>query len=118
MIRDDQQIPEKSGGSTEPVTLSLDIVAAINAVGERYEAVQQGRTEHDRQTLKWTKRAGIGVAVYTALTLAIVVLAYCTFRTAQDQVAVSRDTERRQLRAYIIHSPTLECIVLTAEIRL
>jgi hypothetical protein len=86
--------PDESDGGGKPAGPNHEIVAAINALGKKYEAAQKGRPEHDRQTLKWAKRAGIGVGIYTLLTLGIAVVALCQLQT-------SRDSEQRQLRAYV-----------------
>jgi hypothetical protein len=101
MSQGDQESPDDANGGDNPSAQNHKIVAAINAIGEKYETAQRDRAEHDNQTLKWAKRAGIGVGIYTLLTLALAVLAYCAFRTAQEQVGISRDTEIRQLRAYV-----------------
>lgn len=86
--------PGNPDGGGNPAAPKHDIAAAINALGEKYEASQKDRPEHDRQTLLWAKRAGIGVGIYTLITLGIAIIALCQLQTA-------RDTEMRQLRAYV-----------------
>src|SRR5262249_16014770 len=99
MTQDDQQKPD---GRDTQATPNQHNVAAIGAYRKECEWSQRGGTEQDEQTLGWVKRAGIGVGVYTLLTLAAVILTYCAPRT-------SLDTEQRQLRAYVlVENPTYE----------
>jgi hypothetical protein len=95
MTQGNQQPPGQANGDGAPASPSQDIVAAIRAFSEKYEDSQKGRPEHDSETLKWTKRTGLGVGIYTLITLGIGAIGFCALLTAQD-------TERRQLRAYII----------------
>jgi hypothetical protein len=83
-----------SGGGDKPPRPHHQIVEAIKALGKKYEAAQEGRSDHDRKTLFWTRNAGLGVGFYTLITLGIAVVALC-------QLHISRDTEVRQLRAYL-----------------
>jgi hypothetical protein len=80
-------------GDTDSCNASDDphhnIAAAITVLSEKYEASQQDSGEHDRQTLRWTQRATIGVGIYTVLTLVAVVLTYCSLRNAQEQSAIT-----------------------------
>jgi hypothetical protein len=101
MAKGNPEKSDKATGDRNSVAPNQEIVAAINSLGEKYEASQKDRPEHDKETLKWAKRAGIGVGIYTLLTLGIVLIGYCALRTAQDQVIISRDTEQRDLRAYV-----------------
>lgn len=90
-----QEQPGQPDGGSKPADPKHEIAAAIDAFTKRYEAAQQGRPEHDSETLRWTKRAAFGVGIYTVITLGIAIIALCQLHT-------SRDTEIRQLRAYLI----------------
>jgi|SRR5579862_209379 len=94
MTQGNPQQSDDPDGSGKPAAPNHDIVAAINALGEKYEASQKGRPEHDEQTLKWAKRATIGVGLYTLITVAILAAAIYSAWT-------SRDTEITSLRAYV-----------------
>jgi len=88
MAPSDKQQP--SDQSSE-LTADRDISDAINAFGKKYETAQEGRPEHDREILKWTKGAGIGVCFYTLLTFALTTLAFCQLQeTKHSLVADTR----------------------------
>lgn len=75
------------------------VVLAINAFEAKYDAANNCQSEHNAEVFLWTKRATRGVWVYTGLTIVIAV-------AAAVQICISRDTEHRQLRAYILKSDT------------
>lgn len=85
----DNDPKSENGGSVrdKPAAEHHEIALAIETLRAKYESAQQNRTDHDAKTLYWARIAGIGVSIYTLLTLAI--------------VTTARDTETRQLRAYV-----------------
>jgi hypothetical protein len=50
---------------------SHDVALAIDAFRKQYETAQSDRTKHDRKTLFWSRITGVGVGIYTLLTIAI-----------------------------------------------
>ncbi|MGJ5009283.1 hypothetical protein ACQR05_16040 [Bradyrhizobium oligotrophicum] len=68
----------------KPSTSQNEIIAAITSFAERYEALQQERSEHEHSIFLWTRGATIGVGIYTLLTLGAVTLTYCALRTSQQ----------------------------------
>lgn len=87
--------PDDNGnGGDQPSADSLKITGAIDSLREKYEASQADRTQHDGKVLFWSRLAAFGVGIYTLITLGIAIVALCQLQT-------SRDTEMRQLRAYI-----------------
>src|SRR5580658_1479185 len=71
-----------------------DLIQEFRSFLTKYDAALDENRNHNHGVFTWTRRAAIGVFLYTALTLGIVVIALCQFH-------ISRDTEQRQLRAYI-----------------
>ena len=70
------------------------IATSLQRLREDYNTAQQKNDANHRQTLRWHVRTTIGVGLYTLLTVALVIIA----KSTMDQ---SRDTEMRQLRAYV-----------------
>jgi hypothetical protein len=64
-------------GSDTPSAKYKPIVEAIDIFSKKYEVAQGDRTKHDGKTLFWAQWTGIGVAVYTVLTLLIAIVAIC-----------------------------------------
>lgn len=116
-------------GSKKPSAEQHHIAVAINSLKEKYEAAQAHRADHERDVLRWTRIAGIGVGIYAALTVVIMCAAIYAAKQAkvsadaaeraaseakrqadgmQDQVVVAKDGEQRQLRAYVYVAPTVE----------
>jgi hypothetical protein len=94
MTQDNPQQTNETGGGGKPTAPHHDLVEAIKSLGEKNKAAQQKQAEHDDKALFWARSAGAGVGIYTAITLGIAIIALCQLNTA-------RDTEDRQLRAYI-----------------
>ncbi|MGB7099795.1 MAG: hypothetical protein WBD95_13655 [Xanthobacteraceae bacterium] len=93
-----------NNGGDEPAAEHHVIALAIKALNAKYEATQTERNQHDRKTLFWARTAGIGVSIYTLLTVGTVIAAICS-------AVIGRDTEQRQLRGYIL--PTQATIGIT-----
>jgi hypothetical protein len=81
-------------GSDQPALEQHDIAFAVHSLSKKYESAQSDRAKHDKKSLFWTKVAGIGVGIYTVLTVFILAASIYSARTA-------RDTEIQQLRAYV-----------------
>jgi hypothetical protein len=92
-----EQQPDKPGGGGTPAAPEHNIVTAINSLAEQYKASQEDRAKQDQETLDWTRRAGIGVGIYTLLTLGLTIISLCQLRT-------SRDNMFNEQRAWVILS--------------
>lgn len=90
MTQGDQEEPDNASGGGKPAAPKHEIVAAIDALGKKYETSQKGRPEHDAEILKRTKRATFGVGIYTLITIVIAGLNYCALREAQNQTIQAR----------------------------
>jgi hypothetical protein len=91
--------PEENGKSgDQPAAKNHGIPAAINALEAKYEPAQKQQPEHDSGVFLWTRRATMGVFIYTALTFIIA-------GASIWQGWVARDTEKRQIRAYAFPTP-------------
>lgn len=78
-------------------TLTKTIRLRIQQSAEQHIQERTYRTTADRRaraTLRWTRSATVLVALYTVITMGLAIV-------GAFQLGVSRDTERRQLRAYI-----------------
>jgi hypothetical protein len=85
-----------------------EIALAINALKREYESAQTQREEHDRQSLKWTRRTAKAAVAYTVLTALLLsagiysgIQAMLAIGVANRQAAISEDAAKRQLRAYV-----------------
>jgi hypothetical protein len=99
---------ENGNGGGEPSAEHHEIALAIESFRKNYEAAQSNRANHDKKTLFWARVAGIGVSIYTVLTLAIVGASIYSAKQAKISADAARatariasDTEVRQLRAYL-----------------
>jgi len=99
---------ENGSGGDKPAAEHREIAVAIETLRENYQSTQRNRADHDAKTLLWARVAGIGVSIYTLLTLVIV--AASTYSATQAKIsadaarlsaATAQDTEKRQLRAYV-----------------
>ena len=91
-----------------PASERHEIALQIEALRENYDSNQQNRAAHDSKTLFWARVAGIGVALYTLLTLAIVAASIYSARQAKISAdaarlsaATAQHAEKQQLRAYV-----------------
>ena len=98
---------ENGGGDKLPAE-HHEVAEAIETLRENYERTQQTRADHDAKTLFWARIAGIGVSIYTALTLIIVGASIYSAQQAKISAdaarlsaATAQDTEKQQLRAYV-----------------
>jgi hypothetical protein len=89
---------EGSDGDNQPAANKNEIALAIDSLKEEYAAAQTSSNQHEQKILRWTRAAGIGVSIYTLITVCLAVIAYSALRTAED-------TEQRQLRAYAYVAP-------------
>jgi hypothetical protein len=83
------------------------IALAIDTLRKDYEGIQSDRSKHDEKTLFWARIAGVGVSIYTLLTLAIVGAAIYSANQAKvsadasvSQAKTADDTERRSCGRY------------------
>jgi hypothetical protein len=84
--------PSGSDGSDNPSP--KPIADAVDIICKKYEVAQGNRAEHDRETLVWARRTGIGVAVYTVLTFVIAIVAiWGTY--------IAYTTQKLQNRAFV-----------------
>ena len=88
------KIIEGPGGYQQPAE-QRNFVEAIQSFGRQYHCAQQDRAQHDQRTFRWTKITGVGVWIYTILTLCIVGVSIYSAKIASD-------TEIRSLRAYVL----------------
>ena len=94
-MADDQQAQQTNpAGGDESSSEKKNIVGAIDSFKSEYGAQGNNQNNHTYNTFIWTRRAAFGVFIYTALTFGVVVISLCQLHT-------SRDTERRDLRAYV-----------------
>jgi len=63
------------------------IAGKLDAIAAQYQSANTDEAEYKRKNLRWTRGTTVLIAAYTVLTIGI--------------LYVSRDQERRQLRAYI-----------------
>jgi hypothetical protein len=100
---------ENGGGVRDiPAAEHREIARAIETLSGNYESAQQSRADHDAKTLFWARVAGVGVSIYTLLTLAIVAASiYSALQAkigadaARLSAATAQDAEKQQLRAYV-----------------
>ena len=99
---------ENGSGGDKPAAEHREIAVAIETLRENYQSTQRNRADHDAKTLLWARVAGIGVSIYTLLTLVIVAAsiysatqAKISADAARLSAATAQDTEKRQLRAYV-----------------
>jgi hypothetical protein len=86
MAQDNPNGAKHDGGGEGQAAKDHEIAAAINTLGKRYETAQGNRYDHDRRAFLWTRRAAIGVGIYTLLTAAITVAAIYSAIQADHQV--------------------------------
>jgi hypothetical protein len=95
---DDGREEEKHAAGADQPAKRQQAISALSADFQRFvQAYKTYREEHDaneREKYVWEKRTARGVWLYTLLTVGIVAISLCQLRT-------SRDTEERQLRAYV-----------------
>jgi hypothetical protein len=93
----------------KPSTDHDRIASAIDGLRKCYESGQGDRADHDRKTLFWGRLTGVGVAVYTLLTL--VIAGAAIYSSAQSKITADAtvsaaetaiDNEQRSLRAYVM----------------
>src|ERR1700730_16269933 len=101
MTQGNNQNPDEPNGAGKPSAPHDGIIVAIDSLTEQYKASQQERTEHDNKVFLWTKRATIGVGIYTLLTLGGVVLTYCALNSSRDSVNAAIKANEIILRPYI-----------------
>jgi hypothetical protein len=70
------------------------IAIAIDAFKTAYKAAHDDDDKHEEKVFIWTRRAAVGVFIYTVLTFLILVAGIW-------QIRIAEDTERRSLRAYV-----------------
>src|SRR5271155_5526054 len=71
-VADNNQKNSDSGGGNKPAAEQDKTALAIEALRKNYEAAQRDHAKHDGKTLFWARVTGIGVGIYTLLTLVIV----------------------------------------------
>ena len=76
-----------SNGCDEPGTECHEIALATETFRKSYETSESNRAQHDSKTLFWARVTGIGVGIYTFLTLAIV----CAAIYSAKQAKISAD---------------------------
>lgn len=92
MTQDRPSGSEGDGNSGDkPAAERHNAAFAIDAFRKDYERAQNNRTQHDGKTLFWNRLAGIGIGVYTFLTVIIAaasilaaVSAWCALKTTRD----------------------------------
>jgi hypothetical protein len=119
----DQQRRQGKGGGGEPSSSENKNVAfAINSLHRTYQAASDKATEREARQFKWSRRTAAAAIIYTVITAAILAAgiwsaiqatnavgeatqavgeAKRSADAAQAQVATARDTEQRQLMAYV-----------------
>jgi hypothetical protein len=110
MADDNRGCPKATDGSSDNLAADYHrITLAVEGLCENYEAARSDRTKHDGKTLFWGRIAGIGIGIYTLLTVGIVCAsiylaqqARLGTEAARHSVAIAEDTERRLLRAYVL----------------
>jgi hypothetical protein len=86
-----QKPKQKQLGS---MILGLVANGIVEFLLKRPDSEYRQRAEQHEETIRWTKRAFYGLVAYATLTFLLLIVATC-------QLQSSRDTEIRQLRAYI-----------------
>jgi hypothetical protein len=120
---DQQERQGKGGGGGDPGSAKDKNVAfSINSLHRTYQAASNKTDERDTVHLKWTRRTAISAIVYTVVTAALLAAgiwsaiqagnaviqaaravgeAQRSADAAQALVATAKETEQRQLRAYV-----------------
>jgi hypothetical protein len=103
----DQRSP-RSHGNNPAAEYQKRIADTFDSYARQHEAAEAKNSEHNRNIGWWTRRGAIAAWIYTAITALIFVL---TIRSVQEagravdaatfQASVAKDTEIRQLRAYV-----------------
>jgi hypothetical protein len=71
-MSNEPEVSNQDSASNENPTAKHHATAlAIQSFEKKYETAQSGRAGHERKVLRWTQIAGIGVAVYTFVTVVI-----------------------------------------------
>jgi hypothetical protein len=105
----DRDRDDRNGSSAEDHKIAI----AIDSFKRSYETAQKQRGEDDGKSLKWTRRMAVASLIYTGLTGLIIIASIYSVHEAQKavkiagrQANISEDTEKRQLRAYVISNKT------------
>jgi hypothetical protein len=109
MADDNRGGSNATGGSSDNQAADYHrITLAVEALCENYEAARSDRAKHDGKTLFWGRIAGIGIGLYTLLTVGIVCASIYLAQQAKlgteaalHSAAIAEASERRQLRAYV-----------------
>lgn len=88
----DQQAP--AGGGHDAAAKEHEIALSINSFKAQYVSQSDKQGDYAERTFIWTRRAAVGVFVYTALTFGLAIIGLC-------QLWTSRDTMINQQRAWI-----------------
>lgn len=80
---------------------SRQIAVAVEALTHAYNNSQNERSCHDQKTLRWARWTGIGVGIYTVLTLFIAGASICAALLAQQSLQLSRDNFVADQRPFI-----------------
>jgi hypothetical protein len=92
------------GGGDKPPSGYHEVARAIKSLNAYHEAAQNDRAEHDRKVLFWNRLAGIGVAVYTFLTVVIAGAGIWAAIYSGQQAAASREANLEGQRAIVTFS--------------
>jgi hypothetical protein len=76
-------------------------VHAIQTLDEHYESAQRERAQHENAVLGWQRRTGIGVGIYTLLTIPIAIAGVCAAIAAQRSANLVHDNFLIDRRPYI-----------------
>jgi hypothetical protein len=111
-----------SGGGESGPREDKNVAFAINALHSTYKSSSDKTDQRENKQFLWTRRTAVAAIVYTLVTAALlaagiwsavqatnavtqaanaVAVAKRSADVAQDQVAAAKDTEQRQLRAYV-----------------
>ena len=93
--KDEQQNGDAERTNTQQTISVAVLIQEFRSFVAEYKAAHDKNQDHSEIIHAWTRRAAIGVFIYTALTLGISVIALC-------QLSTSRDSEQRRLRAYVM----------------
>jgi hypothetical protein len=78
----------KIDSGDHPLTHQQEIASAVQSPERGCKSCPNSTSKYDQEILKWTKRAGIGVLLYTILTAGILAISHYRFQTAQDQLTL------------------------------
>jgi hypothetical protein len=98
--------PKKEAGTHNR---SPEELAAINetfvAFSEKYEETNKKNPSRDGWKFRIEVATAVGVGVYTLITAGLLIAGLYQLKASADQIEIMRDTEHRQLRAYVGMNP-------------